>query len=689
MVGNQKIKSKTEGRFQTCSNIIFNLYCHYILKSTKFNIFLGMRLMGRFLYRIIVMDKGDKSLKLEQLFRIIKDMFPKSGTFKPCEIFKTDDGNKAVETAIKVRDTQCLKEIMKLEHLCHRQSHEAILCFRDVIKTDERSAEVIEMLDEMYEQTFAAKYIIPVLYTVPLLLRLISIVYDESSDILLAVDYHGFSSSTTENNFTNENNNSCFADIFQNHSYDNIDDEACKEGTRPEDYQFAKWYIIFSVVVMMILNGPLTRKTLSRWKQGTKFKDSSLCSSNVFLKKVVGGIFGALVSPIIIIVELLQMIRLRYEIARERDDNRRAELLDTFWDLQLEFGMYEAIEAAEASAQLLLQVWLMAPKFNCYYTDGFWTVFRQSIKGTLFVFGEPTSTEDKTLGKFLIAFISITISAFSMYKRTKREAVHTMKSQFLMASILSQIIVHIMCLLPLYFVERHPLSLVLPIVIHYILIFVLKFLFDPSFHLARGSNKRIAMLNVLGSLIINVNLTPPDGYYTHKGLKSRTPGDIEANTQAEDASTMEVLRSNTRQDNNAIETVVHHNPTTFFLQTMYFVIKFLENLAVVLLVMFYCEIWRYGSKIGLTLGLGSLLTWVSHSFYYKVHGHPWKFSNGPSIGCWHCKYRLYLFGECKLVNKGQQVDTRIISGTRGIANLLVNAGIQIDKRRTRMFQNIQ
>merc|ERR1719414_231754 len=87
-----------------------------------------------------------------------------------------------------------------------------------------------------------------------------------------------------------------------------------------------------------------------------------------------------------------------------------------------------------------------------------------------------------------------------------------MSGTLLVISILSQIIVHISCVLPLYYVERHPYSLIVPILIHFVLVAVVKSVFDPGFRMAKGSGKTIWVLNIVGSTILNVNLIPPEGY---------------------------------------------------------------------------------------------------------------------------------------------------------------------------------
>ena len=619
--------------------------------------------MAKLMNKIIILSQEDKAKKLGQLFGIIKGVFEehsdKTSKFKYCDIFKTQDGSIAVREAIKQKDTLCLKEILKLEYDCHPQnSREGIRCFREVIRTDERSTEITEMLDNMYGKSVFGKYVVPIFMLLPLLIRLFSIIYDETTDVLLAIDYHNLSSSTIDNRFSGGYKDSCFSGSPRSsHQYNTSNMESC-DGELPvhvDDYHFAKWYIIFSVGIMLLMNGPLTSSILMR-KKNPCIKDEGTWKSTSM--NVVCVFVSPFISPIIIIWELIKIIHLKWKIIAEQDEAKKAKLVEKFWDSQLEFGMFEAIEAAEASAQLLLQVWLLSSKFECYYAEGFWAVVQRAFIGSFFVFRESTSTEDRTLGKIMISFISIILSAFSMYRRTKREAVHALRSPFLMVSILSQIFVHIMCLLPLYFVERHPLGLVLPILMHYLLILVLKVLFDPSLYLAKSSNKMIAFFNVIGSIIINVNLTPRDGYNKYKGVKKKVQPNIlgaeKTNPTEQKKNASDDQDQNETGENNAIITVVHHTPSTFFLQAMYFAIKLIENLTILLIVLCYCHKWTgpelaasLQTNIGIILGLGSVMSWVSHSLYYRVYGHPWKYSNGPSLGKWYFKCQLYLLGNHK------------------------------------------
>ena len=656
-------------------------------------ILVGMNLAAKLLHHIIMHTKDDKSLKLSQFFKSFKVVFedehwgyeytinglkPK---YKYCSLFKMKDGKRAVEKAIRLTDSQSLNEILKIEKVCHpNSSRESIRCFRDVTRTDGRTTEISALLDQMYDKSIVGRYVIPLMSILPLLLRLASIVYDEISDARLAMEYHSLSSSSAQGRFAIDFNQSCISQAQQSSLiYHSGINNACQDELpiHENEYNFAKWYIAFSVLIMLLLNGVLTRTAV---KKILSIPDDK-CVRFSLLIDVFCMTLGAIASPLLIIWEIIKLIILKWKITVEETGENKSKLLEKFWNSQLKFGMFEAIEATEASAQLLLQVWMAATKFGCHYGEGFWPIVRRALLGIFFVFKptSSTSTEDKTLGKIMISFISIVISAFSMYRRTKREAVDTLRSPSLMISILSQIFVHIVCLLPLYFAERHPLGLLLPIAIHYILISFLKFFLDPSFYLAIGSNKMIALLNIVGSLIINVNLTPVDGYDQRKQKKSVY---LNEETQLEESEQQMLhdLESNDGVEIDTAQSAVHHTPSTFFLQSLFFLIKVIENFVVYQIAIHSCHIWD-GIRLfehlelnigGILLG-GSFVTWLSHSFYYRFYGHPWSYSNGPSLGKWFLEYQIHFMGDTKTIGKNKQQE-KIQSETKDDSTQLL-AGI--------------
>ena len=109
------------------------------------------------------------------------------------------------------------------------------------------------------------------------------------------------------------------------------------------------------------------------------------------------------------------------------------------------------------------------------------------------------------------------------------------------------------------------------------------------------------MLNIIGSTIINVNLTPRARYIPLPTKKDRALAGEEITGQEED---LVILND---ADQPELQST-HHNPSKIFLQASYFIIKFAENLGVFLLVMYYCKIptdptfRTFPLQLGLTIG---------------------------------------------------------------------------------------
>jgi hypothetical protein len=208
---------------------------------------------------------------------------------------------------------------------------------------------------------------------------------------------------------------------------------------------------------------------------------------------------------------------------------------------------------------------------------------------------------------------------------------------------------------------------------------------DPSWRLADvGKFQRYVILaiNVFGSIIINVNVIPLKGYrvdkYASKGHHRSSNMDETERSPINDAliekgqPTGKQPQPNTKNSQKSKKITTHHNPSTFLLQTTYFIIKLLENLFVTLALTYHYKIQdiiststydfvstsesederiflSFPLKMGLTVGVGTLISWVSHVIYYRLHGHPWKSANGPTIKVEISepafKYEYYLFGK--------------------------------------------
>ena len=603
-----------------------------------FYLLLAKHILGKFLYAIALSTTEDKALKLNQVVNLImNNPDDNRAPIQWCDIFTTVDGNKAVEEVIKRKDTQTLRTLLKIEKNSHEDSHEAIGCFRKVIMTDANAEDAIKVIDTMYGPSFSDRYLIPCIYVIPLIGRMISMIYDEASDVLLAIDYN----ERAKENGSNCLPRSCFSGIqlkTQNQT-------TCND-PMADEYYFATYFTIVSVVFMLLLNGPVTSERLLSWTREFHEENARLQA----ILRIMFLIIGPLVSPVIILLELGKMIRLKFWITKETDEEEKSRLEEKFWKAQLDFGKYEAIESAEAAAQLLLQIWLIAPHFAIYYHDGFFAVLQNALTGAIFMFVPSSSTDlkQRILGKILIAFISISLTAFSMYKRSKREAVETTKSIFLMISILAQILVNLLCLLPLYYVERHSLSLVLPLVVHYGLVLILKIILDPGFYRSKSNQWLIRIINVLGSVVINVSAVSPEGF------------DIETEFKDEAIS----LRQLDTDDSNDYQTrsrEEYHSPSTCCLQVSYLAVKLFENITLMILVIACCGIGQCVDTFSLTkyflltLVLGNIISYISHAIYYKFYGHPWRYSNGPRMACCVFKSDYFCLGRKKRIKYEREV----------------------------------
>ena len=319
----------------------------------------------------------------------------------PRKILDTITGNKALEHAIETNNFECLRELLKEEYKSHAKTREGIRCLRNSIKTDDMSDVAIDMLEDIYEEnekTFLSKYAIPFVHTIPLIAKLVSMIYDQATDVLLLLYYYK-QASNSDNNIplaTTSNasiitpitaRSTLTASTSQSASTSstvhNIVNTQSKLSTK--DYAIAKYYTLSVILFIFFMNGLVTTEKLLQSAFVRK-----LVKDRRWLKYILTIIFylviGPVLSPFVIIYEMIQMIRTKFRIVSQSNAHKKTELKNIFWKQQLQFGIFENMEATEASAQLLLQVWLMAIKFPSYYQAGILDVFQQAANGAVFFF---------------------------------------------------------------------------------------------------------------------------------------------------------------------------------------------------------------------------------------------------------------------------------------------------------------
>ena len=158
---------------------------------------------------------------------------------------------------------------------------------------------------------------------------------------------------------------------------------------------------------------------------------------------------------------------------------------------------------------------------------------------------------------------------------------------------------------------------------------------------------------------------PLDGYIKHK-QKVRSGVQFYEDLNNEDVERRmlyDLEPIETTEDDTGLN-AVHHTPSTFFLQALFLLIKVVENIVVYQVVIHSCQIWKgielfenLELNIGHIILGGTLLTWISHSIYYRFFGHPWSYSNGPSVGKWFLRYQIHFMGKTLRIGENNKPET--------------------------------
>ena len=563
--------------------------------------------------------------------------------------------SRALNYTIQNKDLDVQDTILNEIKKCFNDDKQSAIQFlKSLIPTNQKSGEVIAKLKKLYPQTYVGHYVIPFLQLLPLVPKVISTLYDNTSDALLAAEYHRLA-------------NPSLHDVPANHQYSSnvayaeLNVTACLEQTLPaEQYKVAECYTISGILLMMYLNGMLLA---NEFMEADKFKHNPY-RENKYVQYVVimlmTLVICPLISPFYVFVMYIFIMYNQFKINQEYDELKKSQLVNEQWNRQLVFGYYQVMECVESSLQMLLQIWLVAAKYNCYYKMGIAEILKRALVGAIFMFDSATSTDDKTMGKLLIAFVSLCMSGLAVYKRSKREAVSTWNSIFLLASIVCQVSTNLLCLIPLYYLQRNWLGLFLPIAIHYVLIGLAKLLFDPAYHLAQNMNRIIPVVNTLGSLMINITAAPSKGYWKNKKQKQeRKAREKQENRVPNEANRIEngeaKLLNNPDEDNFR---TAYHNPPTVMVHLLFFVIRTMGNIVIIAIAIYLYGVqqkistFSIGVYLGVAFGLLTPISWLFHTTYYLFYGHPWKDSNGPKFGNGFFNLTYHFCGVQRQINLG-------------------------------------
>ena len=194
-----------------------------------------------------------------------------------------------------------------------------------------------------------------------------------------------------------------------------------------------------------------------------------------------------------------------------------------------------------------------------------------------------------------------------------------------------QIFARIFSLGIFFFTARNFLPTVpILLLIHFIIVFLLKWTFERARHTQGKMALLVAVLNVFASSLVYVRIVPIDK--TVKFAKNRKKA-------------WQKYEHEHRQ--------MPQQHSTFFIQTLFFALVFVENVTLASWPLIKGPPNRALSCLGQANIIKYLLiisglcaaSWICHILYYKYMGHPWTEINGPHFTKNGLKFNLHLCGE--------------------------------------------
>ena len=482
-----------------------------------------------------------------------------------------------------------------------------------------------------YDKTFAQRTLLPILGLLPLLVSLFTFVYDYYSDISLTIEYYKRSSfnEDQQNDTESETNGSlcpdrpnmqCPKTILALQEIYSSNGTCTDYELTPDEYRTAFLSnISFILLPLLIFWSMCAREMLPSVQSWDRMISAKVPKCIYFLTVpillypmwlIISFVFAHF---FILFVATRQVYyKFRHQRAKRKNMFRRQlQKSEYYW------GITRTAEAGlESCGQLILQVWLLSSRFRSLTFVSFWKILDMTYTGVVYFLTfsyKPANEIEKSLGKIFMALLALVIGVSGCYRTLKRGALQISNISFIYVSLFLQVFARIFSL-GLYFFAVRSFMPNVPILlaIHFIIVFIIKWMFERARHTKGVLALLVSILNVAASSLVFVRIVPIK-------KKGQLPGHKCANGSS--------------------HPVVQHS--TFFVQFLFFTLILFENLLLASVPLFYPLNGTNRAfeclgkeKIELYVGLVFLLcalSWLFHTLYYKCMGHPWSDINGPTF----------------------------------------------------------
>ena len=406
----------------------------------------------------------------------------------------------ALNWANENNDRVVALELLKLEKNIHHNKQCGLECLKDSLSSDALLPWIIETYHSFYEKTEGFLKVtagITVFFEL-VLFSYMPFLYDFYSDVTLAKNYYGIAFSN--DSIKEDSLWSCSSKL----------NSTCFEETSTMDinslFAIAFWVTVATVIISGIIYGWVIYKhsdpkcitdfEKKMYDLGSSKKiNSTLVKITAKSVRLFLSIVAKIFWPIVHIIRKYQ-----YNASSKRSDHKdlTTESDDTWHTIKtVEYGI-------ESSVQLCLQTWLLKPFFADITRWDSQQLVIKSVHGIMnfLTFNTyPACYIERALGKILLTVTSLALGV-ALMKSTKPgmgACERPLRTLPILFSILAQTVARIFAFRSLILIESgiHLLKYLIFLVIHFVLLFIIKILFETR--IPKSRERKTSFVNMCSS----------------------------------------------------------------------------------------------------------------------------------------------------------------------------------------------
>ena len=308
-----------------------------------------------------------------------------------------------LEIAMQNRDMNCITEILQKEKECHEEKLDGLFCLKSQLTYDENLKQTLTQFADQYDKTRTEMLVAGLLCIIPVLISFAMYSFDIYSDCALTSGYQKCSKNTSQ---VAHNVTEC---DYSNHSM--------------SDYTVA-----FSVNVALIVTSFMPSLLIVINECGTLLRDKT---GTKLLPYTMAAVLACTFAPLTVFLAYTHSKVKHGANTRKTRELKHLEHWEYYWGIMTQF---EA--GIESSCQLVLQTWLISP-IILSHGNLVLPGIEGIIRGMLVL--DTATALEKSVGKMLLALLSVTFSIGGCYRFKKRGAISMLEMTPIYLSLLAEV----------------------------------------------------------------------------------------------------------------------------------------------------------------------------------------------------------------------------------------------------------